>query len=56
MTAEITNEGKKMKVRIRTQGTTTMNWKPPATLGESLRFAKRHLELEEAKLNKKVEV
>lgn len=49
MTEEITVEGKKMKVRIRTQGTSTMNWKPPMTLGERLRAAKRLVELEEGK-------
>lgn len=46
---EIVVDGKKTKVRIRTQGTSTMNGKPPMTLGERLRAAKRLVELEEGK-------
>lgn len=54
---EIVIDGKKTKIYIHPQGTTTMNWRAPATLGERLRFEKwaseraleRALELEKKK-------
>ena len=49
---EITVDGKKTKVLIRTQGTSTMKWKHPMTPGERLRAAKRALEFEESEQNK----